>query len=222
MSRSAARGKHVVVIGAGMGGLASAIDLAASGFGVTLVERHAEPGGKIARVIPESRFPVEVFKEELQRVLQTVAFKQLPRRMDAELLSDIRDGHAFTVIATGADVPRRLSIPGAELSVDALEFLAKAKNDQVQVGKRVVIVGAGNVGCDAATEAYRLGAIPPVREAYGEMARRYTEAPGRAGSPCCGPAKDVDTIRVVDSCCGSRGTRTRASWCGTCGSKDCR
>ena len=75
-----------------------------------------------------------------------------------KLLGAIRDSHAFTVIATGADVPRRLSIPGAEAALDALDFLRKAKSSQVQVGKRVVIIGAGNVGCDAATEAHRLGA----------------------------------------------------------------
>lgn len=151
-------GNSVAVVGAGPAGLSVAWQLWMKGHDVEVFDQSATPGGKIASVIPESRFPREVFEEELQRVLRTVGFKQLPRRMDRELLCEIRDSHAFTVIATGADVPRRLSISGADTVLDALDFLRKAKSSGVQVGKRVVIIGAGNVGCDAATEAHRLGA----------------------------------------------------------------
>ncbi len=151
-------GNSVAVIGAGPAGLSVAWQLWMKGHEVEVFDQSA-PGGKIASVIPDSRFPREVFEEELQRVLRTVDFKLLPRRMDREQLRDIRDSHAFTVIATGADVPRKLSISGADAAFDALNFLREAKSLQVQVGKRVVIIGAGNVGCDAATEAHRLGAV---------------------------------------------------------------
>ncbi len=62
------------------------------------------------------------------------------------------------VIATGAQKPRTLPIPGNERAVTALDFLGKAKANKAKVGKHVVVIGAGNVGCDAATEAHRLGA----------------------------------------------------------------
>jgi NADPH-dependent glutamate synthase beta subunit-like oxidoreductase/glutamate synthase domain-containing protein 3/NAD-dependent dihydropyrimidine dehydrogenase PreA subunit len=150
---------RVAVIGSGPAGLSVAWQLWMKGHDVEVFDRSERAGGKIASVIPESRFPREVFEEELQRVLRTVAFKQLPGQLDAERFAEIRDSHACTVIATGADKPRRLSIPGAERALDALAFLTDAKAGTVKVGARVVIIGAGNVGCDAATEAYRLGAV---------------------------------------------------------------
>lgn len=164
-SRNAARpqpapatGTSVAVIGAGPAGLSVAWQLWMKGHEVEVFDSGERAGGKIASVIPESRFPREVFEEELQRVLTTVAYTQLPQRLDAGRFAEIRDAHAFSVIATGADRPRRLSIPGAERALDAFDFLRRAKHDRVEVGSRVVIIGAGNVGCDAATEAKRLGA----------------------------------------------------------------
>jgi len=62
------------------------------------------------------------------------------------------------VIATGASRPRILNVPGMDRTITALEFLRQSKLDCAKVGEKVVIIGAGNVGCDAATEAFRLGA----------------------------------------------------------------
>jgi len=151
-------GNSVAVIGAGPAGLSVAWQLWMKGHDVEVFDSSERAGGKIASVIPESRFPREVFEKELQRVLKTVAYRQLPERLDAERFAAIRDTHACTVIATGADRPRSLSIPGAERALDAFDFLRRAKQGRAQVGARVVIIGAGNVGCDAATEAKRLGA----------------------------------------------------------------
>ena len=62
------------------------------------------------------------------------------------------------VVAVGASEPGTLPVPGAERLITALDFLVDAKTDGIKPGKRVVIIGAGNVGCDVATEAHRLGA----------------------------------------------------------------
>ena len=62
------------------------------------------------------------------------------------------------MVASGAQRPRLLPIPGKEKMIPALEFLRMSKAGQAKVGKRVVIIGAGNVGCDAAAEAHRCGA----------------------------------------------------------------
>jgi pyruvate/2-oxoglutarate dehydrogenase complex dihydrolipoamide dehydrogenase (E3) component/Pyruvate/2-oxoacid:ferredoxin oxidoreductase delta subunit len=64
----------------------------------------------------------------------------------------------FVVVAAGAQKPRTLPIPGSERLTTALDFLEASKKDGAEVGERVVIIGAGNVGCDVATEAARLGA----------------------------------------------------------------
>ncbi|MBM4311265.1 MAG: 4Fe-4S dicluster domain-containing protein [Deltaproteobacteria bacterium] len=149
---------RVAIIGSGPAGLSVAWQLWMKGHEVEVFDHSERPGGKIASVIPESRFPREVFEEELQRVLRTVAFAQLKDTLNPERFAEIRDSHAFTVIATGADKARTLSIPGAERALDALDFLRKAKLGRAKAGARVVIIGAGNVGCDAATEAHRLGA----------------------------------------------------------------
>jgi NADPH-dependent glutamate synthase beta subunit-like oxidoreductase len=66
--------------------------------------------------------------------------------------------HDFVVVAAGAQKPRTLPIAGKERLVTALDFLAAAKSGHGHVGRRVVIIGAGNVGCDVAAEAARLGA----------------------------------------------------------------
>ena len=58
----------------------------------------------------------------------------------------------------GAQKPRTLPVPGKERLITANDFLTKAKTDDITPGKPVVIIGAGNVGCDVATEAHRLGA----------------------------------------------------------------
>jgi pyruvate/2-oxoglutarate dehydrogenase complex dihydrolipoamide dehydrogenase (E3) component/Pyruvate/2-oxoacid:ferredoxin oxidoreductase delta subunit len=62
------------------------------------------------------------------------------------------------VVAAGAQKPRTLPIAGSERLTTALDFLEASKKDRAAVGERVVIIGAGNVGCDVATEAARLGA----------------------------------------------------------------
>jgi pyruvate/2-oxoglutarate dehydrogenase complex dihydrolipoamide dehydrogenase (E3) component/Pyruvate/2-oxoacid:ferredoxin oxidoreductase delta subunit len=65
----------------------------------------------------------------------------------------------FVVIATGAQKPRMLPIPGKERLITAQDFLEATKTGKAKtIGKQVVIIGAGNVGCDVATEAARLGA----------------------------------------------------------------
>jgi len=60
------------------------------------------------------------------------------------------------VIAVGAQKPMSIPVPGNQRLIPALDFLIKAKQDAIAPGKNVVIIGAGNVGCDAATEAARL------------------------------------------------------------------
>ncbi|MCJ7615713.1 MAG: FAD-dependent oxidoreductase [Desulfobacterales bacterium] len=70
----------------------------------------------------------------------------------------LREDFDSIVIAIGAQKPRVIPMPGKELMITALDFLIQAKTGKAKPGKKVVIIGAGNVGCDVATEAYRFGA----------------------------------------------------------------
>jgi len=89
----------------------------------------------------------------------------------------------MVVIAAGAQKPRLIPVPGQERGMAALDFLRLSKANQVKVGKQVVIIGAGNVGCDAAAEAARLGAkditlIDIQEPASFGVERKHAEAAG--------------------------------------------
>ena len=151
-------GARVAVIGGGPAGISAAWQLRQAGHEAVIFDEHKEIGGKIREVIPKSRIPQDVLGKELQRVkdlLETVHLQQPLKKEDVE---QIREDYDYLVLATGAQRPRELPLPGKERLVPALDFLRKSHEDQADVGHKVVIIGAGNVGCDAATEAHRLGA----------------------------------------------------------------
>jgi NADPH-dependent glutamate synthase beta subunit-like oxidoreductase/NAD-dependent dihydropyrimidine dehydrogenase PreA subunit len=150
--------KKIAVVGAGPAGISVAWQLRQKGHQVTIYEMADTLGGKFARVIPASRIPAEVLARELQRVKEVLPHVHLQQPLRREDFEGLKEDFDFVVIATGAQKPRTLPIPGHERTLTALDFLAKAKSDQLKIGKHVVVIGAGNVGCDAATEAHRLGA----------------------------------------------------------------
>ncbi|HOE72786.1 MAG TPA: FAD-dependent oxidoreductase [Deltaproteobacteria bacterium] len=151
-------GKKIAIIGGGPAGLSVAWQLRIMGHEPVVYDRAERPGGKIAAAIPESRFPKEIFEKELERVLGMISYRRMTEELDQQRFLEIRDSHDFTVVATGAWVPRTLNIKGVKRAVPALDFLRGSKCGAMAVGERVVIIGAGNVGCDAATEAHRQGA----------------------------------------------------------------
>ncbi|HOS96648.1 MAG TPA: FAD-dependent oxidoreductase [Deltaproteobacteria bacterium] len=152
-------GKKVAIIGGGPAGLSVAWQLWLKGHEPVIHDRAEDLGGKIRSVIPFSRIPKDVFEHELKRLRDRVAWVKLDEGgVTEELFMDIRDRYEYTVIAVGAQNPRELRVKGYDRAMPALDFLRSAKRNRIGVGERVVIIGAGNVGCDAATEAYRLGA----------------------------------------------------------------
>lgn len=152
-------GKRIAVIGGGPAGLSVAWQLRQKGHEAVVYDTAKTLGGKIAASIPESRIPQEVFDKEIERVGKAVSHVHLQQRMKPDEVDQLIADYDFVVVAAGAQKPRTLPIPGNERMITALEFLAAAKGGQnPQVGKKVVIIGAGNVGCDVATEAARLGA----------------------------------------------------------------
>jgi NADPH-dependent glutamate synthase beta subunit-like oxidoreductase/glutamate synthase domain-containing protein 3/NAD-dependent dihydropyrimidine dehydrogenase PreA subunit len=151
-------GKTVAVIGAGVAGISSAWHLTLKGYSVTLFDENKEIGGKISSVIPESRFSKTLFKNELNRVTKLIPDIVLEKKIDASEFKKIKNKFDFAIIAAGASKPRMLPIEGIEKADSALEFLTLAKKDRIKPGKDMVIIGAGNVGCDVATQAHRLGA----------------------------------------------------------------
>ncbi|MDA8126936.1 MAG: FAD-dependent oxidoreductase [Deltaproteobacteria bacterium] len=154
----AATGRTIAVIGGGAGGLSVAWQLRMAGHSPTIYEAGKRLGGKITAAIPKSRIPDKVLDHELQRLEKEIPHKYLKHPLKEEEFRKLYDKTDIVVIATGAGKPRVIPIPGHERAVAALDFLKESKGERAKVGKNVVIIGAGNVGCDAASEAFRLGA----------------------------------------------------------------
>ena len=151
-------GFKVAIVGAGPAGLSIAWQLYLKGHQPIVFDRGEALGGKIASTIPSLRIPDDIVHHEIERIKGLIPTIHLKRDMTSKEFSKLRDENDFVVIATGAQKPRMLPIPGIERAYSALEFLRASKANLVRVGKRVVVIGAGNVGCDAAAESARLGA----------------------------------------------------------------
>ncbi len=151
-------GKRIAVIGGGPAGISVAWQLRLKGYGTVIYDTAKTLGGKITSVIPESRIPEDVFLSEMKRVKKVIPHANLGQKLGPDDIEQLIADFDFVVIATGAQKSSTLPVPGNEKLIPALDFLRLAKKGEAKTGKRVVIIGAGNVGCDVAIEAERLGA----------------------------------------------------------------
>jgi len=153
-------GKKVAVIGGGPGGMNAAWQLALKGVETHIYEKDEQLGGKLAQVVPWERLSQAIWDEEVRRFVETPNIHtHLGVDMDQETFDTLYQEFEYIIIAIGTHKPRRLEFPGSDRVITALDFLKSAKSNQnTAVGREVVVIGAGNVGCDVACEAYRLGA----------------------------------------------------------------
>ena len=166
------KGAKVAVIGAGPSGLTCAGDLAKMGYQVTVFEALHTPGGVLMYGIPEFRLPKEIVRREIAQIeMSGVTIKTgnvIGKLFTVEEL--LENGFDSVYISTGAGLPYFMDIPGENLNgvYSANEFLTRTNLmcayefpnacTPIKVGKRVAVVGAGNVAMDAARTALRLGA----------------------------------------------------------------
>jgi NADPH-dependent glutamate synthase beta subunit-like oxidoreductase/glutamate synthase domain-containing protein 3 len=153
-------GKKVAIIGGGPGGINTAWQLALAGIEAHIFEKDEKLGGKLAQVVPWERLSQAIWDEEIRRFTETPNIHiNLGVDMDKKGFNKLYQEYDYIVIAVGTHKPRRLQFPGSEKVMPALDFLKAAKSGgDIKIGKEVVVIGAGNVGCDVACEAYRLGA----------------------------------------------------------------
>lgn len=152
-------GKRVAIVGSGPTGLTAAWQLARLGYAVTILEAAPEPGGFLRYAIPEYRLPGDVVEQDIANV--TAIGVEIKTSSWVDDLETLRaDGYDAVLLATGTPSSTLLGIPGEERVVSGLAFLRDVRFGRTPdlAGKRVVVVGGGNVAMDAARTARRLGA----------------------------------------------------------------
>jgi thioredoxin reductase/Pyruvate/2-oxoacid:ferredoxin oxidoreductase delta subunit len=153
--------ERIAIIGAGPSGLSAAWHLARRGYTVDVYEGEDDIGGKLVHSIPEERLPRSEAQRDLDRIRSLGIRFHTGVKVDAGLFQKIRDTHDAVVLAVGARRPRTIGFRGEEQSLSSFQFLrnTKMRGDVLGLtGKKVVILGAGNVAMDAACEAFRLDA----------------------------------------------------------------
>lgn len=184
-------GKKIAVVGSGPAGLTAAAELVKMGHEVTVFEALHIPGGVLMYGIPEFRLPKEVVMDEIKYV----------KSLGVKIVTDVVIGKTLTLrelfemgfhavfLGVGAGLPRFLGIPGETLCgiYSANEFLIRVNlmkayrfpeyDTPVKVGKKVAVIGGGNVAMDAARSALRLGGDVTViyRRTEREMPARRAE-----------------------------------------------
>lgn len=161
MARPVTEPPEIAIVGAGPAGLSCAYFLALMGRSSVVFEAQDIPGGMLALGIPEYRLPRDILNKEIEFILSHGVKLHTGRRVeDARDL--LKEGYKTIFVATGAHRGRKLGIEGEELDgvVDGLVFLrdqALGRSDGFD-GRKLVVLGGGNVAIDAARSAIRLGA----------------------------------------------------------------
>lgn len=157
-----ANGKKVAIAGAGPAGLSAAYYLAKQGYEVKVFEALPIAGGMLAVGIPDYRLPKRVLYSEVKRVERMGVTIQTGVKVGEDItIAELREqGYDAILLTVGAHGDPTVDMPGADKAVSGIKFLRDVNLNQAASlnGKKVVIVGGGNVAVDAARSAKRLGA----------------------------------------------------------------
>jgi glutamate synthase (NADPH/NADH) small chain len=165
-------GKKVAVVGAGPAGLTVAADLAKLGYKVTIFEALHKGGGVLVYGIPEFRLPKQIVQAEIDYITKLGVEFQPDYLIGRIFTIDelFKNGYEAVFIGTGAGLPKFLCVPGENLNgiYSANEFLIRVNlmksynfpqsKTPIRIGKKVAVIGGGNVALDSARCALRLGA----------------------------------------------------------------
>ena len=158
---NAPTGKTVAVVGGGPSGLTAAYYLARMGHRVELYEEHEKLGGMLRYGIPEYRLPKERLDEDIKVILRSGDIRVHCGTKVARDFAELRKNHDAVYLALGAQLGNRMPMEGADAPgvTSAAEFLLEVSEHGGDLrGKKVVLIGGGNVAMDAARTAVRLGA----------------------------------------------------------------
>jgi NADPH-dependent glutamate synthase beta subunit-like oxidoreductase/NAD-dependent dihydropyrimidine dehydrogenase PreA subunit len=156
-------GEKIAVIGSGPAGLTAAWDLNRMGFPVIVFESLSKPGGMLRVGIPEFRLPKKIVDVEIEQIKDLGVEIRTKTPVNRDLFTDLLQGGEYKAIfiATGGHKSRKLRVEGENMKgvIQALNMLRDVNlKRKIRVGKRVIVVGGGNVAMDAARTALRHGA----------------------------------------------------------------
>jgi len=169
--------ERVAVIGAGVSGLTVAHDLTRVGYKVTVFEAWSKPGGMLTVGVPVFRLPRDLVQSEINAIESLgVEIKcNMALGRDFTIASLRRDGYKAIFLGVGLPRGRRLTIPGVDLEnvYDGLDFLRSFNEGKpMPLGRRVAVIGGGNVAYDVARSAIRpVSADASREETHAEMER---------------------------------------------------
>ncbi len=177
-----ANGRQVAIVGSGPAGLTAAWQLARKGYAVKIFEAAPEPGGYLRLAIPSYRLPEAVVERDIDNV-RAIGVEIVTGSPVRDLEALKADGFDAVLVATGTNRSTNLGVPGEDRLgvVGGTDFLRKVKLGEPTDlgGRRVVVVGGGNVAMDVARTARRLGAASVTvayRRGRAEMPAHHVES----------------------------------------------
>lgn len=171
----AGAGKNVAIVGAGPAGIACATFLAREGARVTVFDKAEKAGGTVRNVIPDFRISEESIEKDVE-IAKAYGVNFVMGTEITDLAALKAQGYHAVVLAIGAHKGLPIGI-STEKELNAVEFLAQAKqtNEKLELGRSVVIIGAGNTAMDAARMAKRIQGVENVSVVY-RRTKRYMPA----------------------------------------------
>lgn len=152
-------GIKVAIIGAGPAGLSAAYYLRQQGFDITIYEEKANAGGMVANAIPAFRIEDEDIDIDVDRVTEMGVKIAYNHKIDFDKFEKIRTENKYVFIAVGASATSKIRLEGVETKgvIDTFEFLFETKkNNNLNIGKKVAVIGGGNTAMDVARISRRL------------------------------------------------------------------
>ena len=157
-----AKSDKVAIIGSGPAGLACAYHLALKGYRPTIFEALPKAGGMLRVGIPDYRLPKDILDREIDNILRLGVELKTDTALGRDFTLDelLEEGYKAVFLGIGCHVGKPLGIPGEEAQgvIQGVEFLRRANlKEPLTVGKRLAVIGGGNVAIDVACTARRLG-----------------------------------------------------------------
>lgn len=155
-----AKDKRVAVIGSGPAGLTCAAFLARKGVKVTIYEKHDKLGGLLTHGIPEFRLPRKVVEKTIEKILDLGVETKLNQELGRDFeIEDLAQKYDAVFVAIGANIPAKMNVEGEGLEgVYGGNYLLEYNKHPNYTGKKVAIIGGGNVAMDSARTIKKLGA----------------------------------------------------------------